>query len=130
MRFLAVHHFSGENRGADLPGGGVNILQLPIQSLPQTGQYDWTLAVKTKSYGEICEQSGWFIAAGRNSTRAKILRYAKSRSHIFQPFLHRFQPVSIPTVVVAVAFLVIREMIVRQMQQGIRAIRLKFPTHD
>jgi len=71
VRFLAVQHFSGENRGADLPGGGANILRLPIRNLPQTGQYDWMLVVKTGSYGDICEQSGWFIAAGRNSTRAE-----------------------------------------------------------
>ncbi len=69
VRFLAVHHFSGDNRGADLPGGQSNILQLPIKNLPQTGQYDWTLVVESPAYGDLCAQSGWFIAAGRNSTR-------------------------------------------------------------
>lgn len=71
VRFLAVHHFSGDNRGADLPGGQSNILQLPVKNLPQTGQYDWTLVIRSESYGDICAQDGWFIAAGRNSTRAE-----------------------------------------------------------
>lgn len=71
VRFLAVHHFSGENRGADLPGGQSNILQLPVKNLPATGQYDWTLVVRSETYGDICPQSGWFIAAGPASTRAE-----------------------------------------------------------
>jgi hypothetical protein len=72
VRFVAIHHFNKEsNRGADLPGGQANILQLPVKNLPQTGQYDWTLSINIKAYGEICTQSGWFIAAGRNSTRAE-----------------------------------------------------------
>jgi hypothetical protein len=69
VHFLAVHHFSGENRAADMPGGQANILQIPVKNLPSTGQYDWTLVIKSPAYGDICSQSGWFITAGRNSTR-------------------------------------------------------------
>jgi hypothetical protein len=71
VRFLAVHHFSKKNIGADLPGGQSNILELPVKNLPETGQYDWTLVVKTDSYGDICKQSGWFLATGPASTRAE-----------------------------------------------------------
>jgi hypothetical protein len=74
VRFLAVHHFSQANRGAELPGGQNNILQLPIRNLPEPGQYDWTLVVKTTNYGDICEQSGWFIATTQESTRAEESR--------------------------------------------------------
>jgi hypothetical protein len=71
VRFIATQHFSKANRGADLPGGQSNILQLPIKNLPEPGQYDWTLAVKTPNYGDICKQSGWFIATSHESTRAE-----------------------------------------------------------
>ena len=62
---------AGENRGADGPGGQANIRQLPSKNRPSTGQYDWTLVVQSEAYGDMCAQSGWFIAAGRNSTRAE-----------------------------------------------------------
>jgi hypothetical protein len=71
VRFLAVQHFSKKNIGADLPGGQSNILQLPVKNLPELGQYDWTLVVKIDSYGDICKQSGWFLATGPTSTRAE-----------------------------------------------------------
>jgi hypothetical protein len=74
VRFLAVQHFSQANRGADLPGGQSNFLQLPVKNLPEPGQYDWTLVVTTPNHGDICETSGWFIATGPNSTRAEESR--------------------------------------------------------
>jgi hypothetical protein len=74
VRFHAVQHWSGTNRGADLPGGQANILQLPIRNLPETGQYDWTLTVKSPAYGDICIQSGYFFVTSRESTRAEEAR--------------------------------------------------------
>ncbi len=71
VRLTVVHHWSGENRNADLPGGQANILQLPVRSLPQTGQYDWSLSVVTNAYGDICTTTGYFIATSRESTRAE-----------------------------------------------------------
>lgn len=71
VRFVATQHFSKATRTADLPGGQSNILQLPVKSLPETGQYEWTLVVKTPNYGDICEQGGWFIATSQESTRAE-----------------------------------------------------------
>jgi hypothetical protein len=71
VRFLAVQHFSGANLGADLPGGQSNFAELPVKNLPETGQYDWTLVVKTDNHGDICGQSGWFIVTSQESTRAE-----------------------------------------------------------
>lgn len=71
VRFVAVNHFTQKNLGADLPGGQSNIMELAVSNLPGTGQYDWTLVVKTPNYGDICKQSGWFLATGPVSTRAE-----------------------------------------------------------
>jgi hypothetical protein len=74
VSFMMTHHFSGENRGVNMPGGQGSIVQLLVKNLPQTGQYDWTLVIESPEYGDICAQDGWFIAAGRNSTRPEEAR--------------------------------------------------------
>jgi hypothetical protein len=69
--FQAVHHWTGESRQASLPGGQANILTLPVRILPGTGQYDWTLAVRTADGDEICGRTGSFVATRPESTRAE-----------------------------------------------------------
>jgi hypothetical protein len=49
-------------------------MELPVKNLPGSGQYDWTLVVKTTNYGDICKQSGWFLTTGPASTRAEESR--------------------------------------------------------
>lgn len=46
-------------------------IQIPLNWLEAPGQYDWTIAVESAQYGELCAKSGSFILAGRNSTRAE-----------------------------------------------------------
>ena len=76
MRFLAVQHFTGKNLGAELPGGQSNIAELPVKNLPGTGQYDWTLAVKTDAYGDICKQSGWIEMGGSGMVDPYLYEFA------------------------------------------------------
>lgn len=61
VRFLARNPLDGENLGAQLPGGDVAILELPIYQLPEPGLYRWTVSVYGEGIGDQCEQGGWFI---------------------------------------------------------------------
>lgn len=71
IRFLAVHHLTGANKGVDMPGGGMTGFQLPVRQLPGTGRYDWTISLVSAGHGEICERGGWFLVARQESTRAE-----------------------------------------------------------
>ncbi|MBI5670599.1 MAG: hypothetical protein HZC41_21610 [Chloroflexi bacterium] len=71
IRFMAVHHVTGANKGVDMPGGGMTGFQLPVRQLPGTGRYDWTIRIVSPVYGEICEREGWFLVARLESTRAE-----------------------------------------------------------
>ncbi|NWG15403.1 MAG: hypothetical protein HXY41_02095 [Chloroflexi bacterium] len=72
LRLLFVHGVTGERRGADLPGGDMTGLQIPVSVLlPQPGRYNWTLTLSTTLEQDFCLRGGWFVAAGRESTRAE-----------------------------------------------------------
>jgi hypothetical protein len=61
VRFLATNPLDGENLGAQLPGGQVAILQLPIYELPEPGLYRWQVSVYGEGIGDQCVQEGWFV---------------------------------------------------------------------
>jgi hypothetical protein len=71
LQFRFKPHDGGEGRGVDLPGGQSIGWQVKISDLTKPGQYDWRISLITEQYGEICIQSGFFIAASRESTRAE-----------------------------------------------------------
>jgi hypothetical protein len=71
LQFRFKPHGEGEERGVDLPGGESIGWQVKIRDLPKAGQYDWRLGVATGQYGDICQQSGFFIATSQESTRAE-----------------------------------------------------------
>lgn len=60
-RFVAVHRLTGENKGFQVPGGGIYLVNFNINLLPRPGLYDWTLKVISESYGELCTRGGYFI---------------------------------------------------------------------
>jgi hypothetical protein len=61
VRFLAVHRLTGDNKGFQIPGGGLYLVDFRVDLLPRPGLYDWTLSAISDSYGEICTQSGYFF---------------------------------------------------------------------
>jgi hypothetical protein len=63
VRFLAVHRETGENLGAQVAGGELMVLQLPISQLPLSGTYDWTVTIYVGSLGEQCARTGTFVVA-------------------------------------------------------------------
>ncbi|MBC6935041.1 MAG: hypothetical protein DWB42_04310 [Chloroflexi bacterium] len=72
LRLLVVHGVTGEKRGIDLPGGEMTGIQIPVKVLlPGPGRYDWTLTLSTASEQDFCPRGGWFVVAGRESTRAE-----------------------------------------------------------
>ncbi len=72
LRLLVVHGVTGEKRGIDLPGGEMTGFQIPVKVLlPRPGRYDWTLTLSTASEQDFCPRGGWFVVAGRESTRAE-----------------------------------------------------------
>jgi hypothetical protein len=71
LQFRFKPHERGEERGVDLPGGQSIGWQVKIRDLPKAGQYDWRISVATEQYGEICVQSGFFLATSQESTRAE-----------------------------------------------------------
>jgi hypothetical protein len=62
LRFTATHRLSGEGTGFELPGGQPVIMEFRISALPRPGTYDWTLGLRSETYGDICELTGSFIA--------------------------------------------------------------------
>jgi len=61
VRFLATHPLSGENLGAQLDGGQVFGMELPINSLPRPGYYTWKAWVEGDGIGERCVHQGFFF---------------------------------------------------------------------
>jgi hypothetical protein len=71
VRIAFKNHQTGEGRGIDLNGGQGGGWQVKIRDLPGVGQYDWRISLQTEQYGEICVQTGFFIATSQESTRAE-----------------------------------------------------------
>ena len=63
VRFLVVHRETGENLGAQVAGGELMVLQLPISQLPLAGTYDWSVSIYVGSLGEQCAHTGTFVVA-------------------------------------------------------------------
>jgi len=61
VRFLAVNLLNQQNQGAQLYGGLVAIMELPISALPGPGLYHWTAAVYGDGIGQRCTQQGYFV---------------------------------------------------------------------
>jgi hypothetical protein len=74
VRLRATHRQSGEQREWELPAGSMLLLQLPVKNLPLAGRYAWTLSLYSESYGEFCQQSGWFVTLRREATEARERR--------------------------------------------------------
>lgn len=72
VRFLATNPLDGKNLGAQLPGGQVAILELPIYQLPEPGLYRWQASVYGEGIGDQCVRSGWFIVVRRSSDLATL----------------------------------------------------------
>lgn len=62
LRFRATHRGSGDGTGFDLPGGQIMAVEVRVDALPRPGVYDWEIVVVSEPYGEICRQSGTFMA--------------------------------------------------------------------
>ncbi len=60
IRLTVRQRFSGENLNADVPGGSLVGLQLPLKRLPVYGLYDWTLILRDGETA-VCTVSGAFI---------------------------------------------------------------------
>jgi hypothetical protein len=74
LRFVAVHQMTQQQKEVEAPAETAIILQMLVNQLPLPGHYDWTLSLHSETFGELCPQHGWFIAAGRESTRAEERR--------------------------------------------------------
>ena len=61
IRFVATHRSTGENQGAQFPGGQTIIAELPVKLLPHPGLYNWTLNIHSENYGDLCEHKGTFV---------------------------------------------------------------------
>jgi len=68
IRFVAIHRSTGENQGAQFPGGQTIIAELPINLLPHPGLYDWTLSVYSETFGDLCEREGTFVVLRPEAT--------------------------------------------------------------
>ncbi len=60
VRFLATHSASGENLGAQLAGGQIFGMELPVDQLPQPGDYTWQIAISGDGIDDQCLHSGSF----------------------------------------------------------------------
>jgi hypothetical protein len=60
IRLTVRQRFSGENLNADVPGGSLVGLQLPLKRLSAYGLYDWTLTLRDGETA-VCTVSGAFI---------------------------------------------------------------------
>lgn len=59
--FFAQRRDSSDNRGLQMPGGQLNLVEFPVSLLPRPGLYDWRLYIDSAVYGQICEQTGYFF---------------------------------------------------------------------
>ncbi len=60
VRFLATNTASGQNLGAQLPGGLVTAVELPVNQLPGPGDYTWKISVNGDGIGDQCVHQGMF----------------------------------------------------------------------
>ncbi len=72
VRFLATNPLDGKNLGAQLAGGQVAILELPIYQLPEPGFYTWKAAVYGEGIDEMCVQRGWFVVVRTDGDLANL----------------------------------------------------------
>jgi hypothetical protein len=68
IRFVAIHRSTGENQGAQFPGGQTIIAELPASLLPHPGLYDWKLSIHSEKYGDLCKQEGTFVVLRPEAT--------------------------------------------------------------
>ncbi len=68
VRFLATHSASGENLGAQLAGGQVFGMELPVDQLPLPGDYTWQIAVSGDGIDDQCVHTGSFSVLPPEST--------------------------------------------------------------
>ncbi len=61
IRFVATHRATGENQGAQFPGGQTIIAELPVNLLPHAGLYNWELSIYSETYGDLCPREGTFV---------------------------------------------------------------------
>ncbi len=60
VRFLATNTISGQNLGAQLVGGQVLTVELPVNQLPGPGDYTWKISVYGDGIGDQCVHQGTF----------------------------------------------------------------------
>ena len=61
VRWLATERESGENIGAELAGGEIFAMELPVNRLPRPGTYDWTVGVYGSGGDAQCVHTGTFV---------------------------------------------------------------------
>jgi hypothetical protein len=60
LHFRASRSDTGDGRGFELPGGRTIAMEFHLDALPGPGDYDWTMAVHSEQYGDLCAISGSF----------------------------------------------------------------------